>query len=465
RPLRDLVLAPPRPESTAILNRTALAQAALFVHEVALYQLVTSFGLTPDYLIGHSVGELVAAHLAGVLSLADAAALVVLRGRLMQSVPEGGAMVSLHATEDEVAAELAELAELAGRVSVAAVNGPTSTVISGDEEVVADLAKRFRARGVKARRLRVSHAFHSPHLDSVLDEFRRQAGRLTFTPPAIPVVSNVTGALATGDDLLSAGYWTRHLRGTVRFQDGIRTLEDLGVTRFVELGPDGTLSALATASLRDPAAGIQVPLLRDRWPEPRALLTALGRLHADGAAVDWAPAIPADARRVRLPTYAFQHTRYWVTTRPLRPAEPVDDPGTDNTTADHAAAGHGAVDGHAADGAAPPAAWTGQWWQELAAASEVEREHLLVELLRGHIADILGHASADLVDPEASLIDAGLSSFTSLELTSRLHAQTGVRLPPTAVFDHPTAAGLARLLHAELTADRAGERQPAVPTA
>ncbi|MEU8782734.1 type I polyketide synthase, partial [Streptomyces sp. NPDC048637] len=303
RPLRATVFG----DDAAALDRTGQTQPALFAFEVALFRLLTSWGVKPDFLMGHSIGELAAAHTAAVLSLEDACRLVAARGRLMQSLPPGGAMASLQAAEAEV---LPLLAATGDRVSIAAVNGPEATVIAGDEATVDTIADHFRDLRRKVSRLRVSHAFHSPLMDPMLEELRATARDLTYQQPQIPLVSNVTGRLATPDELCSPDYWVRHARQSVRFADGVGALAERHVTRLVELGPDGTLTAMAAACLPD-GDRLLTPLLRKDTPEAASLLTAIGRLHASGAPLDWAALLPG-ARRVDLPTYAFQRTRYWL---------------------------------------------------------------------------------------------------------------------------------------------------------
>ncbi|MGM1062426.1 type I polyketide synthase, partial [Saccharothrix sp. Mg75] len=303
RPLRDVVLG----ADAAALDRTEYAQPALFAVEVALFRLLEHRGVTPDLLLGHSVGELSAAHVAGVFSLADAATLVAARGRLMQSARADGLMVSLRATEDEVAAELGAGA------SIAAVNGPASTVVSGDEDEVLRVAAHFGALGRRVKRLRTSHAFHSPHLDGVLAAFREVAAGVAMRPPRLPVVSGVTGEVAD-DALTTPDHWVEHARRAVRFGDGVAALARAGVTTFLELGPGAPLSALVPDCLPDDGVDrAAIPLLDRRHPEERSVVTALAHAHARGVRVD--PAA-SPGRRVDLPTYAFQRRRFWLDAPP-----------------------------------------------------------------------------------------------------------------------------------------------------
>ncbi|MEY7973926.1 SDR family NAD(P)-dependent oxidoreductase [Saccharomonospora xinjiangensis] len=312
-PVREVVFAE-TPNGAELLDQTVYTQAGLFAFEVALFRLLTHWGLRPGYVLGHSIGEVAAAHVAGVLDLDDAATLVAARGRLMQELPPGGAMVAVEASEEDVL----PLLDGAGTVGIAAVNGPKATVLSGEEDAVLAVAAALASRGAKTKRLRVSHAFHSPLMDGMLDEFTTIAEKLTYRAPAIPLVSNLTGQLAT-DEIRSAGYWARHVSEAVRFGDSVRRLADQGTAVFVELGPDGVASAMAADSAGEQA--LTVATCRKDRPEPVTLIGALARLHANGVSPDWAAFFSGTgATRTELPTYAFQRRRYWLDA-PGRPAE------------------------------------------------------------------------------------------------------------------------------------------------
>ncbi|KAF3463537.1 SDR family NAD(P)-dependent oxidoreductase [Streptomyces sp. Tu 3180] len=299
------------------LARTEWTQPALFAVEVALFRLLESWGVRPDFVGGHSVGEIAAAHVAGVLSLEDACALVSARGRLMQVLPSGGAMVAVEAAEDEV------LPLLKGReASVAAVNGPRAVVIAGDEGAVSEVAAELAAQGRRTTRLRVSHAFHSPLMEPMLDAFRQVAEGITYTAPALPVVSHVTGRLAIEDELTTAEYWVRHVREAVRFADGVAALAAEGVTRFVEVGPDATLTALARTCVPDEQRLLFAATLRKDRDEVDTILESVAAGHTTGMAVDWASVIGARSTEgVTLPTYAFRHERFWPQTKRARTAD------------------------------------------------------------------------------------------------------------------------------------------------
>ena len=299
RPLREVMWG----HDEDLLNTTEFAQPALFAVEVALYRLLESWGVRPDFVMGHSVGELTAAHVAGALSLENAALLVVARGRFMQALPSGGAMVAVQAREDEVRPLLTE------NVGIAAVNGPSSVVVSGDEYAVNAIADQLRAQGRRVHRLAVSHAFHSPLMEPMIGEFKAAARELTVNPVTIPVISNVTGELA-GDDFASADYWTQHIRAAVRFGDSIRYVNATGASRFLEVGPGGGLTSSIEESLAE-ADIASVPLLRKDRPEADSLMAGVAQAFVSGVGVDWRATLPG-AEFVELPTYAFERRRFWL---------------------------------------------------------------------------------------------------------------------------------------------------------
>ncbi len=280
--LLDVMFAPANWPDGARLNRTQYAQCALFAFEIALFRLAESWGVVPDILLGYSVGELTAAAVAGVWSVTDACTLVAARGRLMQACRPGGVMISIRASEAEVTESLAEAG---GRVAIAAVNGPAAVVISGDEAAVGRLAMLWEQRGRGTRGLTASHAFHSPHMDDMLGDFRAVAERVASRPPSLPVVSNLTGGLLTAAEAADPGYWARQVREPVRFLDGVRRLHADGATVFLELGPDAVLSALVPACVPADGAGAPVAPITAAAvcgvgrPEPDTVLAALDLHH------------------------------------------------------------------------------------------------------------------------------------------------------------------------------------------
>ncbi|MFD0146383.1 SDR family NAD(P)-dependent oxidoreductase [Streptomyces sp. NPDC127129] len=302
------------------LDQTANTQPALFALEVALYRLVESFGIHPDLIAGHSIGELTAAHVAGVLTLPDAATLVTARARLMQTATPGGTMIAIQADENEI---LSSLAGHESSVSIAALNAPRSLVISGDPDVAQSIADLWTSRGRKAGRLTVSHAFHSPHMDDILDGYRDIAATITYHQPSIPIISTLTGQPAD-DRLLTPDYWADQLRGTVRFTDALHTLHSQGTTTYLEIGPDAVLTGLTHQTLDNTTA---IPLMRTGRDETHTLLTALATTHVHGTTIDWPTLFqPHTTHHVDLPTYPFQRERHWLM--------PSADESRDSPTAD-----------------------------------------------------------------------------------------------------------------------------------
>ncbi|MGO4649939.1 type I polyketide synthase, partial [Nocardia sp. 2YAB30] len=308
--LKDIVFGAAGPD---LLHRTEFAQPALFVFEVALFRLVESFGITPDVLIGHSTGELVAAYTAGLWSMADACALVVARGRLVAALPAGGAMLAAVISEERAVQVVAEFGR---RLSIAAVNGPFSVELSGDEDAIEKLETMLAAEEVATARLRVSHAFHSAAMDPILPAFETVAEGLSYGRALLPVVSNVFGIVG-GAAFADPVYWVGHVRDTVRFAHGVDTLLDSGVRRFLELGPDSVLAAMTRECLPEEVGSTSLVAAASRRgvDEVTQLLTFLAHAHNAGIEVDWGPLFAGRApTRASLPTYAFARQRYWLDT-------------------------------------------------------------------------------------------------------------------------------------------------------
>jgi acyl transferase domain-containing protein/NADPH:quinone reductase-like Zn-dependent oxidoreductase/acyl carrier protein/NADP-dependent 3-hydroxy acid dehydrogenase YdfG len=321
RPLAALLFAPEGSPEAELLDRTEITQPALFAIEVALQRLLESWGLVPDLLAGHSIGEIAAAHVAGVLSLPQAAELVAARGRLMGALPAGGAMLAIQATEPEARESIDGRQD---QLALAAINGPSSVVLSGSAEAIEAAADEWGATGRRTKRLKVSHAFHSPLIDPMLVEFAAVAERIDYREPRIPIVSDLTGELLESAQATDSAYWVRHAREPVRFADAVAALHTQGATVYLELGPAPVLTAMAQECLDvegDRAA--LVPTLRQGRSEPEALAATLARAYVDGAAVDWEAFFAGSgARRVRLPTYPFQGKRFWP--EPARDEAPID---------------------------------------------------------------------------------------------------------------------------------------------
>ncbi|OLF05205.1 hypothetical protein BLA60_37465 [Actinophytocola xinjiangensis] len=448
--------------ATAEVDRTRYTQPALFAFEVALFRLLSAWGLTPDVLMGHSIGELAAAHVAGVLSLPDAAALVCARGALMDELPSGGAMVAIQATEEEAAADLPPT------VAVAAVNGPRSVVLSGVAADVEECTRRWSALGRRTKALRVSHAFHSPLLDPMLPAFTEVAQRLTYAAPTIPVVSLHEG------DLTTPAHWVRHVREPVRFLSGIRTLAAEGVTSYLEIGPTPALTAMARECLPDgPAASpTLVAAQRADVDEPTALLTALADLHVNGTDLDWHRVLSVPRAPAGLPGYAFARRRHWVD------AVHVPAPRVAPTAPDVVRAQVAAVLGHADVSEVDAGMSLAELGIDSMGAVELHKRlvevtgvelppTLLVDhptpagisaairafaeppdVVRAQVAAVLGHADVSEVDSQMSLAELGIDSMGAVELHKRLAEATGVELPPTLLVDHPTPAGISQAIAA-----------------
>ncbi len=326
RPLLEVLF--PQPGQPSPLDETIYAQPALFALEFALVELWRSWGIEPAVVMGHSLGEYVAACVAGVFSLEDGLKLVANRASLMQSVERDGAMYAVFADRPRVEEAIAPYRD---DVSIAALNAPQASVISGTRQVVEAILAELAAAGVKAKELQVSHAFHSPHMDPILPPLQREAAKIEFKPPRISLISNLTGAPAD-ERIRSAEYWAQHARQPVQFVEAVQAMQNKGCTSFVEVGPGSVLLGLGRQCL-DVEAACWLPSLRRGQSDWRQMLESLANLYVRGAKVDWA-AFDSDRRRrrVALPTYPFQRKRYWIESTAREPAAP--------SRSHHAAPGH-----------------------------------------------------------------------------------------------------------------------------
>ncbi|WP_281180830.1 type I polyketide synthase [Nocardia lijiangensis] len=394
--------------SGADLDETGLAQPALFAIEAALFELLLAWGVEPRVLVGHSVGEIAAAHVAGVLSLEDACVLVAARARLMQQLPVGGAMAAVAASENEVQAILDEVfAETDDAPVIAAVNGPVAVVVSGAEQAVTRVVEVVRERGGRAQSLRVSHAFHSPLMAAMTEEFAAVLSGLTFEPARLPIVSTATGTLLEPQAWTDARYWVDQILRPVRFADAIAVAAEQGIVGFVELGPDPSLVGAVSDVLAQssPGSTVTAALRRDR-SDPQCLMTSLAELFAAGVPVDWPLSTGSDTatgsenRRIALPTYAFQRQRYWPSDNGATPSRV----GRSEQTVESSPALHGLT----AQGT--------------------------LEVIRNEVARVLGHADPEALDPAMSFQDLGLSSVTAMDLRKRLMLATPLEITAERLF-------------------------------
>ena len=312
-PLLDVLWATPGSSNASLLNRTDFAQPALFALEIALWKLWQSWGVKPSFLLGHSVGEIAVAHAAGVLDLPDACRLVMMRGRLMQAVPHGGKMASLEASSTEVVAAIREMSQ-SEKVEIAGYNTPFQTVISGDGEAVETVMLHIARLGRKTKVLDTSHAFHSYHMNGVLDDFKAVVQTVRFSPPKLPIVSSMTGRLVEAGEFARAEYWVQQARNAVRLGDAFQTLAKQEANVFLELGPSPVLCSLGAACLADASqvsTTVWLPSLKPKMDETSIIQHSIGELHVRHVSIDWAAYFkPFGCRRVQLPTYAFQRETF-----------------------------------------------------------------------------------------------------------------------------------------------------------
>ncbi|MFD0313328.1 type I polyketide synthase [Streptomyces flavalbus] len=443
RPLLS-VLFPADPDDGRI-NDTAYAQPATFTVEYAMARLWRSWGVEPAAVLGHSFGEIVAACVAGAMSLEDGLRFTVERARIIQEFCKPGTMAAVFAPEAEVAARIADDPD---RISIAAVNGPANTTISGERELVEEVCADFAARGVTVKPLRIASAGHSPLMDPVVDPLRAAARKITFSAPAIPLVSNVTGELWPWDQAPEADYWCRHVRQAVRFADGVRTLHDLGYRAFVEVGPAPTLLGLVSDALPPDHDDLLLPSLRPRTDDWEVLLPTVAALWARGATVDWA-GFDKDYTRSKaaLPTYPFDPTECWQPPRPWH----------DGTAPAAPREADGAPDAPRQETAAAPARRRRRQSpiptaEELLALPEQDRLATLTDRFVLVVRNVLGSASAS-VGVDEQLTGLGLDSLMAVELRNDIQSRLRVTLPVTDFLGGATIRSLAERALAQLPTD------------
>jgi len=431
RPLREIVWAGAGTTTAGLLDQTRYTQPALFAIEIALYRLMESLGLRPDLVAGHSVGEFAAAHAAGVLSLADAAKLVAMRGQLMQALPPGGAMIAVQASADEVAPLLTGNEQ---QIAIAAVNGPASIVISGDQNVVERVAADIARKGRKTKRLKVSHAFHSPLMEPVLAELQDVAESLTFHPShGMEFISTVTGQLATSAELCRPGYWVEHARRPVRFASAVAVLRARGARLCLETGPGNGLTTMGKAAMA--GKGMAFPASMHGQDEVEAVSTAVAGLHVRGAQVRWRPLFGSQAKRVDLPTYPFQRRRYW-----LRSGQHAD---------------------HGPAGTVSQSADTPQPGDVMPVPPVGDLHALVTETVRA----VLGHDEPGRIDFTRPFKDLGFDSGMTVELAARLSEAVGQDLQPSLVYSCPTPIALIEHLGPALDKERQAQTSAEEPPA
>ncbi|HVK84832.1 MAG TPA: alpha/beta fold hydrolase [Kofleriaceae bacterium] len=441
RPLLEVLFAEPR-AGELTLDDTALAQPALFALEWALAALWRSWGIEPAFVLGHSLGEFVAACVAGVFSVEDGLRLAAARGRLMQALPRDGAMVAL--ATDEATVQVA-IGAHADRVSISGINGPRATVLSGETGAVHAVAEALAARGVQARTLRVSHAFHSPLMEPILDEFERLAASIALAAPQLAWISTVSGQRARVEEVTSTSYWRRQIREPVRFADAITTMAAEGAEVIVELGPSPILIAMGQQCVtRQAGQRAWLPSLRRDHDDWQQILGSLGELYVHGAEPRWSGLYRDPQRKVALPTYPFERQRYWAVawggSRVARASTPVS-----------------GGSGQAPARESPRAAMQ----RELAALSFDERTQKIVQLARTVLGRVLGRATETLA-ADRNLLDDGLDSLRVMDFLGALRQRLGIDLATSELMARPSLGAFAAHVAGKLAPAPAVETSPLI---
>ncbi|WP_439654043.1 type I polyketide synthase, partial [Streptomyces avermitilis] len=407
-------------EAAALLQQTRYAQPALFAFQVALHRLLTDgYHITPHYYAGHSLGEITAAHLAGILTLTDATTLITQRATLMQTMPPG-TMTTLHTTPHHITHHLtAHENDLA----IAAINTPTSLVISGTPHTVQHITTLCQQQGIKTKTLPTNHAFHSPHTNPILNQLHQHTQTLTYHPPHTPLIT----ANTPPDQLLTPHYWTQQARNTVDYATTTQTLHQHGVTTYIELGPDNTLTTLTHHNLPNTPTTTLTLTHPHHHPQTH-LLTNLAK-----TTTTWHPHHythhhnqPHTHTHLDLPTYPFQHHHYWLQP-PGKPSDPSPSEGREQATTPST-----------------------PLRDVLVGKSPQERDEELLRLVRTHAAAVLGHATPEVIVPNKAFKELGFDSLAAIQLRNRLLADVDLPLPATLIFDYPTPMALCQFLRAAI---------------
>jgi malonyl CoA-acyl carrier protein transacylase len=483
--------------SSSVLDQTAYTQPALFAIEYALFKLWESWGIKPDVVMGHSVGEYVAATVAGVFSLEDGLKLITMRGQLMQQLPSGGKMVSIMASESQVTEAIKEYSS---QVTIAAVNGPESIVISGESAAIDHISSLFESEGVTTKQLQVSHAFHSPLMEPMLTAFATVAQEITYNQPKIPLISNVTGKEAD-NSIASAQYWVNHVRQPVKFVQGMETLHKQGAKIFLEIGPKPVLLGMGRQCLMGEKK-LWLPSLRSGKPDWLQMLQSLGELYVRAINIDWL-GFDRDYYRhkVELPTYPWQRKSYWITDIRQRKAEDKkmvtsaekvkldelnpqlkDKPMNDNKILHQPKLRLSDPESvyleSPVQNLEPPAKMDVPQLVVQAKLADIESENVtqlnsldtdlaqIKETLKESLALAL-YAEISEIEEDQKFVDLGLDSIVGVEWITDINKTYNLNLKATKLYDYPTLLDLAQYIAGSLSTQDSNidvERSPSAPT-
>ena len=434
----------PQPGETSPIDETVYTQPALFAIEYALAQLWKSWGIEPDVVMGHSVGEYVAATVAGVFSLEDGLKLIANRGRLMQELPPGGEMLAVMASESQVR-EVIE--PYKSEVAIAAINGPISTVISGAADAIRRICEKFSSDGIKTKQLQVSHAFHSSLMEPMLAEFERVASEITYNQPSIAVISNLTGEQAK-EDITTPKYWVNHVRQPVRFRQGMETLEQQGYEVFLEIGSKPILLGMGRQCLSE-NVGVWLPSLRPGYSEWQQMLQSLAELYVRGVKVDWS-GFDGDYYRskVVLPTYPFQRQRYWIEISDYESQKAIATLNESKTTTIVKLLN----DGNTQQLAQQLDKNNNQqrFLDKLESASECDRRNILIDYIETEVKKVLRLDSSESLDLDVGFAELGMDSLMVTELKKQLQNNLETSFPTTLAIEYPTLQKLSDYLAEEV---------------